>query len=94
MPVFEPGREGAQHLWSPPRASAFSLWKRRGPAALDPPKKRAHTDQTKAAERQAGLSLPCLSRYLRVHWGGWQRVIMPAMGTPAPDEDSNLYRGL
>lgn len=64
------------------------------PATLDPPKNRAHTDQTKAVERQTGLFLPCLSRYLRVHWEGWQHVIMPTTGTPASDEHSNLYRSL
>lgn len=59
--VLQRGRERAQRLCSPPRASAFSLWKRSCPATLDPPQKKkkiAHTDQTKAAEHRAALSLP------------------------------------
>lgn len=64
------------------------------PCCSGPSKNQAHTDQTKAAEGRVGLSLPCLSRYLRVHWGGWQHVIMPAVGTPASDGDSNLYTSL
>lgn len=64
------------------------------PCCFRPSKNRAHTGQTKAAECQAGLSLPCHSRYLRVRWGGWQRVIIPVMGTPASVDDCNLYRSL
>lgn len=84
-----------QHLCSPPRASAFTLWKRRCPAALDPSKKPEPT-QTKPKQRRTEPASPCLapSGYLRVHRGGWQRVIMPAMGTRASDEDSNLSRSL
>lgn len=65
-------REGVkvQLLCSPPKASSFSPVEEEVPCCYGPSKNRAHTDQTKAAECRMGLSLPCLSRYLRVHWGG------------------------
>lgn len=60
MPVLERGRERVQHLWSPPRASAFSLWKRRCPAALDPPKKKASPHRPNQSSGAPSRPLPAL----------------------------------
>lgn len=60
-------REGVkvQLLCSPPKASSFSPWKRRCPAALDPPK--TEPTQTKPKQQSAESASACL-----VSAGTWE----------------------